>query len=137
MSPNQPVVGTYQASIGKLDVATVASCLAEDVERVEWADGAATSGTWVRGRDAVLRDLEAPGTFEIRAVRMTEGDNVVVAGCVVRVPLDDGGSFVGRCCSVCELENGQIRRMSSFLAAEKSPASAGGSGRARPRSRIL
>jgi hypothetical protein len=45
-----------------------------------------------------------------------------VAEVVVRVPLADGGTFVGRGCSVYELEGGKIRRMSSFTAEDKTPS---------------
>jgi len=121
MSPNKEVVAAYQASLGNLDWAGVAACLTDDVERVEWADGFPQSGVPVRGRDAVVKDMETPRKFEIRATRMTEEDNVVVAECVVRVPLEDGGTFVGRALSVYELSDGKIKRMSSFVAEDKHP----------------
>jgi ketosteroid isomerase-like protein len=122
MSPNKKIVETYQASLGDLDWAAVASCLTDDVERVEWADGFPSSGVPVRGRAAVVKDMEAPRKFQIQATRMTEENNVVVAECVVRVPLEEGGVFVGQSCSVYELENGKIKRMSSFVAENKHPA---------------
>jgi ketosteroid isomerase-like protein len=122
MSPNKKVVETYQASLGNLDWAVVASCLADDVERVEWADGFPTSGVPVRGKVAVLKDMEAPRKFVIQATRMTEENGVVVAECVVRVPLPEGGVFVGQNCAVYELEDGKIKRMSSFVAQNKHPA---------------
>jgi len=122
VSANKNVVDTYQASLGNLDWDAVASCLADDVERVEWADGFPSSGVPVRGRAAVIKDMETPRKFQIQATRMTEENNVVVAECVVRVPLEDGGLFVGRALSVYELEDGKIKRMSSFVAADKTPA---------------
>jgi ketosteroid isomerase-like protein len=122
MSPNKNVVELYQTSLGNLDWAAVASCLTEDVERAEWADGFPQSGVPVKGRAAVIKDMEAPRKFQIEAIRMTEEDNVVVAECVVRVPLDNGGVFVGRTASIYELENGKIKRMASFVAEDKRPA---------------
>jgi uncharacterized protein len=122
MSPNKKVVETYQTSLANLDWATVASCLTDDVERIEWADGFPASGVPVRGKAAVIKDMEAPNRFQIQATRMTEEDNVVVAESVVRVPLPDGGTFVGQSCSIYELENGKIRRISSFVAENKHPA---------------
>ncbi len=121
MSPNKKVVTTYLTGLGNLDWATVAACLADDVERVEWADGFPASGVPVRGKAAVLKDMEAPRKFEIRATRMTEENHVVVAECVVRVPMEKGGTFVGENCAVYELENGKIRRISSFVAENKHP----------------
>lgn len=122
VTPNKKVVETYQTSLGNLDWDAVAGCLADDVERVEWADGFPTSGVPVRGKAAVVKDLEAPREFQIQATRLTEENDVVVAECVVRVPLEGGGQFVGQCCAVYELENGKIRRMSSFVAENKGSA---------------
>jgi uncharacterized protein len=121
VTPNKEVVASYQASLGNLDWVSVASCLADDVERVEWADGFPSSGIPVRGKAAVVKDMEAPRKFEIRATRMTEENDVVVAECIVRVPMDDGREFVGRAISVYELERGKIRRMSSFVAEDRHP----------------
>lgn len=121
MTPNKEVVATYQASLGDLDWTGVASCLADDVERVEWADGFPTSGVPVRGKDTVIKDMETPRKFQIEAIRMTEENDVVVAECVVRVPLEDGGTFVGWALTVYDLENGKIKRISSFVAEDKHP----------------
>jgi uncharacterized protein len=125
MTPNKEVVASYQASLGDLDWPGVASCLADDVERVEWADGFAQSGVPVRGKANVVKDMEAPRKFRIEAVRMTEENDVVIAECVVRVPLGDGSTFVGQSCSIYELENGKIKRISSFVAEDKQPPEAG------------
>jgi uncharacterized protein len=121
MTPNKKVVTTYLASLGNLDWPAVAACLADDVERIEWADGFPASGTPVRGKAAVLKELEAPHRFEIRTVRMTEEDNVVATESVVRVPMQDGSFFVGRTCGIFELENGKLKRMSSWVAEDKHP----------------
>jgi len=122
MSSNKKVVETYLASLGSLDWASVSSCLAEDVERVEWADGFPASGVPVRGKANVLKDLEAPTKFQLRATRMTEEGNVVVAECAVRVPLKEGGSFVGRTCGIFEFEGGKLKRISSWVAEDKHSA---------------
>jgi ketosteroid isomerase-like protein len=121
VSPNKKPVEFYQTSLGNLDWAAVASCLTEDVERVEWADGFPASGVPERGRDTVVKGMEAPRKFQIEAVRLTEEDNVVVAECVVRVPLEQGGQFVGACCTIYEFEDGKIKRMASFVAENKHP----------------
>ena len=93
MTLNKKVVETYQASLGDLDWASVASCLTDDGERAEWADGFRASGVPVRGKAAVIQDMEAPRQFEIRAARMAEQNDVVVAECMVRVPLPEGRTF--------------------------------------------
>jgi uncharacterized protein len=119
MSPNKQVVATYLGALGDLDWATVASCLTEDVERTEWVDGFPESGVPTRGRDAVVKSLEAPNRFQLEPLRMTEEHDVVVAECIVRVPLKDGGRFVGRTCGVFELENGKLKRITSWAAEDK------------------
>ncbi|MGC2789245.1 MAG: nuclear transport factor 2 family protein [Thermoplasmata archaeon] len=121
VSPNKRIVETYLESLGNLDWAAVADCLAEDVVRVEWADGFPSSGVPVRGKAAVLKDVEAPQKFEIQSLRMTEENNVVTTEEIVRVPLKDGGTFVGRACGIFELENGKLKRMSSWVAEDKHP----------------
>jgi uncharacterized protein len=120
MSPNKKVVETYLTALGNLDWATVASCLADDVERKEWADGFPASGVPVRGKAAVLKELEAPRKFQLKSLRMTEEDNVVVSETMVRVPLEGGSAFVGRSCGIFELENGKLKRMSSWVAEDKT-----------------
>jgi uncharacterized protein len=120
MSPNKQVVQTYLTSMGNLDWPAVAACLADDVERTEWADGFAESGVPVRGKEAVLKGLEAPQRFVIEISRMIEEDNIVAAEEIVRVPLKDGGLFIGRACGIFELENGKLKRMSSWVAEDKN-----------------
>ena len=122
MTANKDVVARYQAALGSLDWATVSSCLADDVERVEWADGFPQSGVAVRGRAAVIEDMQAPRPFEIRTARATEENDVVVTECTVRVPLEGGKVFVGQCCTIYELKNGKIQRIASFVAENKHPA---------------
>jgi hypothetical protein len=61
MSPNKNVVEAYLASLGNLDWAGVASCRADEVERVEWADRFPGSGVPVPGKAAVLKEVDALG----------------------------------------------------------------------------
>ncbi|MGA9838979.1 MAG: nuclear transport factor 2 family protein [Thermoplasmata archaeon] len=122
MTPNKKVVETYLTALGNLDWSTVGSCLADDVERIEWGDGFPESGVPVRGKTAVLKGLEAPQKFQIQTIRMTEENNVVATEEVVRVPLKDGGVFLGRACGIFELEGGKLKRMSSWVAEDKRPA---------------
>jgi ketosteroid isomerase-like protein len=121
MTTNKDVVATYQACLGNLDWAGVAATLTDDVERVEWADGFDSSGVPTRGKEAVVKGMEAPRKFELNAIRMTEENDVVVAEVQVRVPLDDGGTFVGRALTVYDLQDGKIKRISSFVAEDKHP----------------
>jgi hypothetical protein len=73
------------------------------------------------GRRFSLFGGSRPGKFQIETVRMTEEDDVVATEEVVRVPLKDGAVFVGRACGIFELENGKLKRMSSWVAEDKHP----------------
>ncbi len=121
MTANKNLVESCQAALANLDWTAVGACLTDDVERVEWADGFPASGIPVRGKAAVLKEMEAPRRFEIRARRMTEENNVVVSESVVRAPLEGGGTFVGEACTIYELAGGKIRKISSFVAENKHP----------------
>ncbi len=120
MSANKKLLERYFASLGDLDFTTVASCMADDVERIEWADGFPMSGVPKRGRANVIKEMEAPRKFQIRPLRMVEENNVVVAEEEVRVPKPEGGFFVGRALGIYELENGKLKRMSSWVAEDKT-----------------
>lgn len=69
----------------------------------------------------MLKELEAPRKFQIEVVRMVEENDVVMTEERVRVPLEKGGTFVGRACGIFELENGKLKRMSSWVAEDKIP----------------
>ena len=49
MTPNKKVVESYFDALSRMDRSAVLSCLTEDVERVEWANGFPQSGVPVQG----------------------------------------------------------------------------------------
>jgi len=125
MSPNKQVVETYYASFSNLDRPAVLSCLAEDIEWVEWADGNPASGVSHKGKAAFSQNISDPpggGTLRIEIKRMTEENNVVVAESTVRVPKKEGGFLTLQACDVFELENGKVKRLTSFTAEVKNSA---------------
>ena len=124
MSPNKKVIETYMAS-WTTDRSTALSCLTEDVERVEWADGFPDSGVPQRGKAAINQNLGDPETtkkIRTEISRMTEENNVVVAEGTVRVPKKEGGFIALKFCNVFELENGKVKRMDAFTAEIKNSA---------------
>ncbi|MCI4342124.1 MAG: nuclear transport factor 2 family protein [Thermoplasmata archaeon] len=118
MSPNKKVIETYLSST---DRSKVAPLLAEDVEWIEWGDGVPPTGVRTRGKDAFIQNF---GTDELRSqiTRMTEEDNVVVAEGTVRVHKKEGGILTVQFCDIFELENGKVKRLSTFGALVKDPA---------------
>ena len=125
MSPNKEVVSKYFESLRTMDRKALGSCLTEDAQRVEWADGFETSGVPIQGKAAFLEsvtDPPGPGGLRIEITRMTEEGNVVVAECNVRVPMKDGSFVAVRALDVFELENGQVKRVDAFTALMKQAA---------------
>jgi ketosteroid isomerase-like protein len=110
MSQNKKLVETYLASTNK---SMLDGVLAEDVEWVEWGDGVPPSGAVTRGKAAYLANY---GDDELRGEvhRLTEENNVVVAEGTAHVTKKDGRKLAVRFVDIFELENGKIKRKSSF-----------------------
>ncbi len=128
VSPNKEVVNTYFAGLSNLDRAALSACLAEDVERVEWADGFANSGVPQKGRASVIQNIDRPADVSMRTevTRMTEEDNIVVAESVIRLSKKEGVFLTLKACSIFELENGKIKRLNSFTVEVKNATTTGG-----------
>ncbi len=118
MTPNKKVVETWLDAIGRMDRAALLSCLAEDVERVEWAEGFSGSGVPVRGSAAVVQNMERPEdvAFQAEITRMTEEDDVVVAEGTIRVTPKGSAPVTLRFLNVFEFEGGKVKRLDSFTA---------------------
>jgi uncharacterized protein len=110
MSPNKKLVETYLATTDK---AKLGSLLTDDVEWVEWVDGVPATGAITRGKEAHIQNY---GDDELRGEihRLTEENNVVVAEGTAHVTKKDGKSLSVRFVDVFEVENGKIKRKSSF-----------------------
>ena len=120
MSRNKQLVEKYMASMGRVDRAAVLSCLRDDVE---WR--IVTQGERVRGKAEFEQNIGTPPGVEsvrIDITRMTEENSVVVAEGFVRMAKKDGGSTTFQFCDVFELEDGKVRRLTTFSAETKGPA---------------
>ena len=122
MTPNKKVVETFLDGLSRMDRAAVLSCLTEDVERVEWADGFPGSGVPVRGRTAVIQNLDRPAdvTLRVEVKRMTEENDVVVAEGTVHVTEKESTPMTLKFLDVFELEGGKVKRLDSFTARKRS-----------------
>jgi uncharacterized protein len=118
MSPNKKIIETHLTST---DRSEVASFLADDVEWIEWGEGVPATGVRTRGKAAYIQNS---GDDELRTqiTRMTEENNVVVAEGTVRVHKKEGRVFSVQFCDIFELENGKIKRKSSYAALLKDSA---------------
>jgi uncharacterized protein len=118
VSPNKKLIETYLATTDKSKLGPL---LADDVEWVEWGDGVPPSGVITRGKEAHLKNY---GDNKLRSEvhRLTEENNVVVAEGTAHVTKKDGSSFSVRYVNIFELENGKVKRKSSFGALIKESA---------------
>ncbi len=118
VSPKKKLIETYLTTTDKSKLGPL---LADDVEWVEWGDGVPASGVITRGKEAHIKNY---GDNKLRNEihRMIEEDNVVIAEGLVHVTKKDGGSLSVRYVNIFELENGKIKRKSSFGALIKASA---------------
>ena len=120
MSPNKDVVTKYYESFARLDRKAVLSYLADDVEWIEWGspDGPARH----HGKaefEKNMNDPPGPGGLRFDLNRMTEENDVVLAECTVRVPLQDGRFLNVRAWDIFEFTHGKIRRLTAITAIAK------------------
>ncbi len=122
MSPNKKVVESYMDALSRLDRPALLSCLTEDVERVEWADGFPDSGVPQRGISAVINNIDRPAdvALQTKIIRMTEENNVVIAEGTVRIEKKEGDPVTLKFCNVFEFENSKVKRLNSFTTEVKN-----------------
>jgi uncharacterized protein len=116
MSSNKSVIESYFSSKGT----DYARLLADDVELIEWTDGAPASGVRTRGRAAYVEN-RGGREYETTISRMTEENNVVVAEGTARGVSKEGGAWRVEFVDIFEIENGKIRRLSAFGNSVKEP----------------
>jgi ketosteroid isomerase-like protein len=118
MTENKRTVQKYMDGFRVTDREKILSCLTDDVE---WE----IPGLFhARGRAAFNEHLVDPGFAGnpvISVSRMTEEDDVVVAEGTVLAKRADGTSLPLVFCDIFELENGKIRRLTSYLLATDKP----------------
>ena len=121
VSQRKDIVKKWFDSLGRLDQSALLSCLAEDAERTEWADGFSESGVPQQGQATIIKNIDRPSdvavSFEV--MRLTEEGNVVVAEGTARVVPKRSSPITLRFCDVFEFEHGKVRRLNSFTAKAK------------------
>jgi uncharacterized protein len=112
VSQNKRIVERYLEGFARSDHAAVLSCLTDDVE---WVIPGAFS---IRGKaafDAHIESDDFVGSPDIRVVRLTEEDDVVIAEGTVRTQRKDGAWLHLSFCDVFEMRDGRIHRLTSYL----------------------
>jgi len=119
MTRNKVAVEYYMEGFRRSDHGMVLSCLADGVEWV-------IPGMFhITGKEAFDKEIENEafvGSPSIEIMRMTEESNVVVAEGAVQCVRRDGGRLNALFCDVFEMEDGKIRRLTSYLMEVKEPA---------------
>ncbi len=116
MNSNKALVDAHT----RASPAKAAEFLADDFEWIEWADGVPPGGARTRGRAAFIQSF---GDDELHDEihRVIEEGNVVVVEGTAHVTKKDGRKFDVQYCNIFELENGKIKRKSSYGALIKGP----------------
>lgn len=112
MSVNKSTIETYMKAFTRSDHAQVLACLTDDVE---WF----IPGMFhVSGKQAFDEHIESDcflGSPTITTTRTTEENDVVVAEGTVRTEKKEGGFLNLHFCDVFEMEQGKIRKLTSYL----------------------
>lgn len=116
MSQNKQIVQKYMDAFTKTDHAEILSYLTDDVE---WVIPGAFHLT---GKEAFDKEIENDafiGSPTIRITRMTEEHDIVVAEGIVRSARRDGGFLNAVFCDVFVMQEGKIKRLTSYLMESK------------------
>jgi uncharacterized protein len=118
MSPNKKVIESYFGGKGT----EYGRLLADDVELIEWADGVPATGVVTRGKAAYIENRGDGGGHGVQVHRMTEEGNVVIVEGTARGTNPDRGPWTVEFIDIFEVENGKIKRLTSFGVSVKNPA---------------
>ena len=111
-SQNKQTVSKYMEAFGRLDHPAILSCLTDDVR---WVVPGAFD---IEGKSAFDKEIENEafvGKPVIKVTRLVEEGDVVVAEGTVRSTRKDGGTLNLVFCDVFEMEEGKVKRLTSYL----------------------
>jgi ketosteroid isomerase-like protein len=112
VTANQRTIEAYMDGFRRTDRALILSCLTDDVEWV-------IPGFFrVQGKedfDRHIVDEGFAGNPDIVVTRVVEADGIVVAEGTVRTRRSDGTRTTVVFCDLFEMEDGRIRRLTSYL----------------------
>ncbi|HVE60827.1 MAG TPA: nuclear transport factor 2 family protein [Chitinophagaceae bacterium] len=112
MTENKKTIEKYIEGFKASDHSKILSCLTEDIY---WEVPGFFSITGKQAFDKEIENDAFVGSPNITITRMIEEDNVVVAEGTVQSSKKDGGMLDAVFCDVFEMENGKIKRLTSYL----------------------
>ena len=112
MTDNERIIDRYMTAFAAADHERVLDCLTDDIE---WEVPGAFTLTGKAAFDAEIENPAFVGRPVITTTRTIEGANAVVAEGTVRTQRKEGVVITLRFCDVFDLQNGKIRRLTSYL----------------------
>ncbi len=112
MTENKRTVDRYMEGFRKSDHELVLSCLTDDVE---WEIPGVFHTVGKSDFDKNIEDDAFVGSPTITISRMVEENDVVIAEGAVRIRKRDGGFLDAVFCNVFAMQNGKIKRLTSYL----------------------
>jgi len=117
MTENKKTVERYLDGFNKSDHGQILSCLTEDVE---WEMPGAFHLVGKVAFDKEIENDAFVGHPTITITRIIEENDVVIAEGAVRVKKKDGGFLNAVFCDVFAMENGKIKRLTTYLTEVKN-----------------
>jgi uncharacterized protein len=112
MTENKKTIEIYIDGFNKSDHAQILDCLTDDVE---WVIPGFFHGKGKKEFDAEIENDQFQGPPTIKIVRLTEEEDVVIAEGEVHSKKSDGSPFHLLFCDVFEMQNGKIKKLTSYL----------------------
>lgn len=112
MSTNKETVDIYIDGFNKSDHAQILDCLTQDVE---WIIPGAFHGVGKAEFDKEIENDAFVGRPTVVISRLTEENDVVIAEGKVTGARKDGGKLNAVFCDVFEMQDGKIKRLTSYL----------------------
>jgi len=119
MTKNKQTVQKYMEGFRKTDREEILSCLTDDVE---WEIPGLFHSLGRAAFNDHIVDPGFAGNPVISVTRMIEENDFVVAEGTVLARREDGTSLTLAFCDVFEMENGKIRRLTSYLVETTRPS---------------
>ena len=112
MTENKRTVEQYMDGFRKSDHQQILSCLTDDVE---WEVPSLFHAVGKSEFDKNIEDDAFVGSPTITISRMVEENDIVIAEGSVRIRKKDGGFLKAVFCDVFAMQNGKIKRLTSYL----------------------
>lgn len=117
MTPNKQTVEEYMAAFRISDHARVLACLTDDIV---WK----MPGIYEHvGKEAFDKEIENDnfiGSPTIQIIKLVEENDIVIAEGAVQGKMKNGNMLDAVFCDVFEMENGKIKKLTSYLMSQNT-----------------